>query len=152
MIRVQILDKNENGVLETDLVDILRLIEDIGCTLRWSVLEIDGILKDGSMWSLPEIEGKMRESQTGIMLDWTNLVEFASEFFQIFDGIFVGCDPDVPPPSEGYAESRILSSCSVYIQTFDISPWIVYLKDDSLVQRFESRFRAVEISDVPSST
>jgi len=145
MIQVTILDGDPDRLFETTLLDILNVISDCH-GLRWSILEIDCVLKEESGRSAVDIENAVFESPTGWCLRWDDLMGLAGDFFQVLDGIFVGCEPSVEPPRWRDENAKIIDVSSIYIEMFDCGPWVVCLRDESLLSRFEERFENLEIS------
>lgn len=142
MGRIIEINRNTDGILDVDLIDILNVIEAEGDALSWTLydLEATGDLGDGN--KMLDLEQEVRDSPTGLRLNWSDLVSLARRLFQVTNATLAGSGAPIAASglSEVYAHSEIV------LEAIDSSLWRVYAKSDSVIEKLKRAFNADEVT------
>jgi hypothetical protein len=142
MGRIIEIKKNSEGMLDVDLIDILNVIEPEGAALIWTLfdLEATGDLGDGN--NILDLEQEVRESPTGLCLNWNDLVSLARRLFQVINAILAGSGAPIAAAdlSDVYAHTEIV------LEAIDSSLWRVYAQSDAIIEKLKKTFNADEVT------
>lgn len=134
---MRILDKKED-VSSVSLYDLLKEIE-YGKDLHWLVafFYATGDLEDGT--STTELEDEIDESENGLFLSWSELLEFSQKYVGLRDITIEGSKNKeslirYPLNSEMYA------ACDLVIEKVESEYWEVFTKDPSLLEKLAKKF------------
>ena len=131
---------NQEGASSTvELAGLLRLLNDVGPSLVWSIQEFEAVANDDFTGDVTKIEQQAQESPNGLVLKWAALVALAESLFDVWNILIVGAKnvdsiPELTPLSTDFGSSEIV------IERFDSAFWHVYARDDEIIKRFE-KFR-----------
>ena len=160
LLKISDTKRGRGSGLAFDISDLLGLISDEGPRLTWSIFpggEGTFITGDFSGMGMDAAEfwQKVDASETGIILPWSHLVAFAEAIQQTNDGTYIGCkDADtftslallyldewcyVDRASPAYYEA-----VEIVFQAIDSSFWLVYSRNDTVVQHIRNAFHDVE--------
>jgi hypothetical protein len=138
---IEIHDRTLEGALKPELVHILNLLSPEADLLCWSVLELQAEAKselEGGLGML-ELEATIAESPKGLVLTWEELKYLASQFFQVFDAVIVGCrDEEAIPVLDPNVD--LTESCEIVVVMFDSSFWEISSRNVQILNRLEQTF------------
>lgn len=133
---------NDDGFVYVKLQDIFEEIPN-GNQLYWSILFLDAVGNLGEGKSIVKLGDQVRESEVGYRLSWKELNELASKFDQVIDIQIIGC-ADKQHLVRYSDDQDKYENCNVYIEMVDTSFWLVFSKDESLIDRLSAKFKEVE--------
>jgi hypothetical protein len=144
---LEIKDRDDRGILSVALIDILNLVEPIGAGLTWSILDLEatGDLGDGK--NILDLEQEIRDSATGLVVTWKEIVHLSKKVSQIINATIVGStDGDsLPKLSDG---SSLYTTSEVLLEMIDSSVWRIYVRDKEVLQRLRTAFpHAVTVTE-----
>jgi hypothetical protein len=145
MTLIEIRDATESGYLSVELIDLLKVVEPVGNTLVWSILEIEatGDLSEFGLQML-SLERMVESSEHGFFIDWTNLIILARLVDQIVNLTLVGCDS-----LEQLLKLRLgvapFSEAELVIEMIDSSLWSVYTRDIELQSNLLLTFKNTKL-------
>lgn len=142
MGRIIEIKKNTGGILDVDLIDILNVIEAEGATLTWTLfdLEATGDLGDGN--NILDLEQEVRESPTGLCLNWNDLVSLARRLSQVINALLSSSSA----PIAAAAVSDLYAHSEIVLEAIDSSLWRVYARSDAIIERLKQAFNADEVT------
>lgn len=148
------------SMLAFDIGDLLALIPTEGLPLTWSVFptgegtEITGDFSPIGMTSV-EFCSQVDEAEEGVMLSWEEMGEIAALIQQTIWGTYIGCKDAAT--FEGLitlyqdqwlyvddATPAYYDAVEVAFQACDSSFWLVYARNDAVLQRIRTAFQSVE--------
>lgn len=142
---VEIKDKDEQGPLAVELVDLLDLIKPDGQQLIWAILDLEAV-GDGRGKDILDLEKEMMRSPKGLIFNWDGLVALAGSCNQITNVTVIGCrDIAALPELKPGSESDIYTPSEFVLEAIDSSLWCVYAKDDKVLRRLQQKFQVVEV-------
>src|ERR1700754_2431396 len=133
---IEIFDQDSHGILLPTLKDFLQLLPLHSRELVWSILEAEGIRKDGGTINVSELEDR-------IYL-WSELAEIADQFFQEINIIFVGCVDVKQIPRLGVDEDYY-SPCEVVLEGLDTTLWRVYARKAEDLKEIRKTYKKIEV-------
>ena len=123
------------------LPDILKEIRN-GDSFKWSILNLEGMGKMEGM-SIQTLEKEIDDSPNGLLLNWVALNELMTKLPQIIDMVLIGSKAELD--LKRYAsDQEMYEACDIVIVMFDSSYWEVFSKEESLIQRFASKFKGIK--------
>lgn len=109
--------------LAVDLIDVLRTIEPLAAESQWQA---------SGIWCITR--GNTEEPVFEDRLDWSKLIAFAEECYQVIDGEFRAFQPD-----SGSSWLAIVADDSTY--------YVVLCDDNQVIKAIRERFNDVRDSD-----
>lgn len=147
---IRILDKVDR-IVRVKLPHILEEIPNGDC-YNWSILYFEAISDYKNGKKLPIDESEVNPTKNGLYNSWDRLNEIASQFYQIYDLILIGCK-DLTALKRYDNDQEMFEACDVVIVMFDSSFWEIFSKDELLIQRLASKFHDIKLleSDKPDN-
>lgn len=144
--KVEIKDEDHGyGCLEVELMDILRLLEQEGQDLTWSILELEATGDADKLGkNMLDIEQEVDCSPQGLIVSWRELVRLANAFHQVINAVIVG-SKRTALLTRSTTMSDLYISSELIVEAIDSSIWSVYAKEDVVLQRLQAAFRDVEL-------
>lgn len=122
------------------LSDILKEIQR-GDQLFLSILFLYAMGDLGQ--SVPLLENEINGSKNGLPFAWENLVCLASKFYDIMDITIIGSH-DVNLLHRFESNEAMYEICDIVIEMIDSSYWIIFAKDEKLIEKLAKRFNVSE--------
>lgn len=140
--RIEIRQRSECGILSCELKDILPLIEEQRSRLVWSILELWAVGDLGDDRNMVEFEDQIRTEPKGKTFSWAELVDLATRFDQVIDGVFVGCKSrdEIPEARTG---PELFGASEIVIEVNDSDFVSIFAKDSKVVDQVSARFKYV---------
>ena len=148
--------RSSSRVLAFDLKEFTKLIPAEGESLTWSIL--------GDVWIMERHRGKTKELRQlsrrvdrreykcpgGLMLSWNELVDYAQMVMQTVDGIYAGFqEASQALRYEGvHKGSELYDAAEIVLEAHDSSFWLVYAKDERIIERLQSVFQDTELLQI----
>lgn len=121
---IQLYSKNSN-VLLIELLDILSQIHNIE-QYNWKVLWFDGISKNNDL-DIPKLEQEIDNSQNGLALTSSELINFSESLCQIIEIVLIG-DKD-KNKLEKSNDEVLKERCEFFFELVDSSYWEITSKN-----------------------
>jgi len=161
---LKIRDLTERGVLAFDLRDLVALIPSEGERLAWCAfpmgepMAITGDLSPVGT-TAEQFEQRVDATEAGVMLCWQELVALGGAIHQTIWGTFLGCEDPAALAGLGAlfcddwhyldrATAALYQAVEIGLQAVDSSFWLVYAKDDAVLERIRRAFTEVEVITV----
>jgi hypothetical protein len=135
---IEIADQDPNGVLTVCLSDLLTLIGDVGPTLNWAILELEGVATLHDMLALEE---EISSAHRGKQIEWKSLVELAVSLDEVLDATVVAFKSQSVPDFQNWQQLPLV--CDVVIEAIDSSAWRVSAHDPALINRIAGAYHRV---------
>jgi hypothetical protein len=145
MVTIEIKDSDSNGCLAAELIDILRALPAEARQLSWTILDLEAVGDLGTGKNMLDLEREVRESPSGLHVDWDELLRLASSFFQVINATIVGIKPVSQFPH--LANRHEINKLSeVVIEMIDSSLWAISSKSDKFIQSIQTSFHDTEVT------
>ena len=138
---IRILDKNGHLVSVT-LPDILQLIDN-GNSYYWSILELEAIGYFDEGKSYLDLVKKIDDADRGLFITWDDLRALSTKFHQIVWISIIG-SIDERHLHFYKTDQEMFKTCDIFIEMFDSSYWIVFSKNEQLINKITSNFKEIE--------
>lgn len=131
MQRLEVFDRDTDGALSFDLVDVLTSMpHEVQSYKQWCIQEIEAV---GT--GILQVEAKVMENGSGCCMEWDELVELAKGIQQIINLTLVGCNE---PCSFAHDRSEALR-----IEVIDSTFWAVETDAESVLAWAKASFSGV---------
>jgi hypothetical protein len=161
---LKISDLDCGGALALDLRHLLPLIPaEAAAALQWRVIPSKRTtFLLGKLTALKPVQAFAEEvdsSAEGVTLSWRELLELAESIHQSVRVTIVGAraDGELPSPSALFVDKRrtinrgtpgFYAAVEVAFQAMDCAYWLVYVRDDGVMERLRADFCEVEMIEV----
>jgi hypothetical protein len=135
---IEIADRDTNGILTVSLLDLLALVDDVGPTMNWAILELEGAARLDNLLGL---EAEIASSPKGKSVGWQALVELAGHFDDVFDATIVAFGSPTVPGFDNWGQ--LPQVCDIVIEAIDSSVWRISAHDAALVDRIAAAYHQV---------
>ena len=146
----------EDHILSFDLIDILEALDGESPGFTWAIHELWAESAEGSLLDLGpgrnvlRFEEELKASPIGVVMDWQQLVALARSARQVIDAIIVATR-DIGSLPEWVSVEDLYKTCEIVIEACDSSYWLVYARNDLLINKLETAFKDVKRLSVPSN-
>jgi hypothetical protein len=146
---IEIRDKNEPGIPDANLSQVLGLLTREGPSLSWSILDLYAVGDLGEGFGMLDLEEKIQASPEGVALPWEIIFDLSHKFRDIYDLVLVGYhDPYVPKLGPDNPMSHLYENCEIVIERFDSTYWRIFARDDDVVDKLKKSFTDTEIVEM----
>jgi hypothetical protein len=145
---IEIKDKDPQGGLAVELIDILDLLAPEGCQLTWAILDLEATGDPEKGKNMLDLEQEIERSSTGLLISWDALISLARSLFQVINAVIVGCKDVASIPKLQPGEPLYVST-ELVLEAIDSSLWRVYARDDKVLRRLQEAFHEVYILTAP---
>ncbi len=135
-----------NDILRIKLSDVLAEIPN-GDSFLWSILFIDGTPNPGQGKHLAEYKNQINESEDGLRVEWKDLFNLSSQFYQIFEIIVLG-NYDVNALHRYKNETEMYKTCAITIELIDCTFWEIYAKNQEIISNLSKKFPQFEFLEI----
>lgn len=139
---IRILDKVDR-IVRVKLPDILVEVPE-GAYYNWSILYFEAISDYKNGKTLPISEDEVNPTKNGLFISWDKLNEIASQFYQIYDMILIGCK-DETALRRYENDQEMYETCDIVIVMFDSSYWEIFSKDERIILRLANKFNDIKL-------
>lgn len=123
---------------ENELAFLLERLAPWGPRFVWAILDLTATGDLGEGGDILDLERRIAESPTGLVLGWAELVGLARGFAQVSDGVFVGCrDAAAIPRLAPGLDLAAVSDLS--LEAIDSSLWRVTSRDARMLASVPGR-------------
>lgn len=123
--------------LTVTLTDILDCMP-IGNSMNWSILNLQATWDSNKYGSVLEFERRINESDVGLLVSWSSLVDLGKSFDQVIEILLIG-DDEKDNLKRYIKDINMFNKCSTVIELVDSDYWLVKTDilemEDNLIQK-----------------